>query len=59
MPVLEAPPPPPVITNPVVGSTLIVYSGKGALYKSGTLLFPMLAEEVEILKGNRHMHAHK
>lgn len=47
MPVLEAPPPPAVMTNPVVGSTLIVYRGKGALYKSGTFLFPMLAEKVD------------
>lgn len=52
MPVLEAPPPPPVMTNPVAGSILTVYSGNGALYKSGTLLFPMLAEKVGILKEN-------
>lgn len=46
MPVLEAPPPPAVMTNPVLGSTLMEYRGKGALYKSGTFLFHIVAEKV-------------
>lgn len=45
MPVLEAPPPPAVMTNPVLGSTLMEYRGKGALYKSGTFLFHIVAEK--------------
>lgn len=44
MPVLEAPPPPAVITSPVFGSTLIEYKGKGALYRSGILLFPIVVK---------------
>lgn len=46
MPVLEAPPPPAVMTNPVLGSTLMEYRGKGALYKSGTFLFHIVVEKV-------------
>lgn len=46
MPVLEAPPPPAVMTSPVLGSTLMEYKGKGALYTSGTLLFPIVVVKV-------------
>lgn len=42
MPVLEAPPPPAMITSPVSGSTFTEYKGKGALYKSGTFFFPIV-----------------
>ena len=48
MPVLEAPPPPAVITSPVLESTLMEYKGKGALYTSGTLFLPMLSVEVSL-----------
>lgn len=46
MPVLEAPPPPATITSPVLGSTLMEYKGNGALYRSGTFLFPIVIVQV-------------
>lgn len=43
IPVLDAPPPPAVMTSPETGSTLTEYNGKGARYRSGTFLFPIAA----------------